>query len=184
MSVVDLINYLRLKGPHDLESIPTASEEDAPPPGDELTDEEGDLEGVKDNPVKIDPRVEVDPMGDLSVEEPMKEEDPEKDPEEDPSEGEPMEKENPREDPKRDSEENSEVSEGQLMGSEDLVEDREEERRNRTIQDEQTRGSKDLEEKINSLWNRAECEIEVTRWKWGRCGRMCKGTCPLDAPNQ
>jgi len=31
MSVVDLINYLRLEGPYDLEHIPTASEEDAPP---------------------------------------------------------------------------------------------------------------------------------------------------------
>jgi len=32
MSVVDLINYLRLEGPHGLEHIPTISEEDAPPP--------------------------------------------------------------------------------------------------------------------------------------------------------
>jgi len=29
MSVIDLINYLRLEGPHDLERIPIASEEDA-----------------------------------------------------------------------------------------------------------------------------------------------------------
>jgi len=31
ISIVDLINYLRLKGPHSLEHIPTASEEDTPP---------------------------------------------------------------------------------------------------------------------------------------------------------
>ena len=37
MSVADLLNNLRLEGPHDLERITTASEEDAPPPGDELT---------------------------------------------------------------------------------------------------------------------------------------------------
>ena len=39
-------------------------------------------------------------------------------------------------------------------------------------------------EEINSLGNRAECEIGVNRWKWGRCGRMCSVTCPLDAPDQ
>jgi len=37
------------------------------------------------------------------------------------------------------------------MGREDLVQDQEEERRDRTIQGEQTRGSDDLEEEINSL---------------------------------
>jgi len=42
MSIVDLINYLRLERPHDLEHIPTASEEGAPPPRDELTNEEED----------------------------------------------------------------------------------------------------------------------------------------------
>jgi len=99
MSVVDLINYLRLETPHDLESVPTSSEEDAPPPGDELTEEEGDLEGVEDNPGDTNPRVEADPKGD-----PMEEEDP--------SERDLMEKENPEEDPKVDPEEDSEVSEG------------------------------------------------------------------------
>jgi len=41
-----------------------------------------------------------------------------------------------------------------------------------------------LEEEINSSWNRAECEIGVNRWKRGRCGQMCSGTCLLDAPDQ
>ena len=45
-----------------------ASEEDAPPPGDELTDEEGDLEGVKDNPIETDPGAEADLMGHPSAE--------------------------------------------------------------------------------------------------------------------
>ena len=31
MDIDDLIDYLRLEGPYDLERIPTASEEDAPP---------------------------------------------------------------------------------------------------------------------------------------------------------
>ena len=74
MSVVDLINYLRLEGPHGLESVPTTSEEDAPPLGNELTNEKGDLEGVEDNPVETDLGVKDDPMGDASAEEPMEEE--------------------------------------------------------------------------------------------------------------
>ena len=56
ISVVDLINYLRLERPHNLESVPTASEEDTSPPGDEFTEEEGDLEGVEDNPDETNPR--------------------------------------------------------------------------------------------------------------------------------
>ena len=129
MSVVDLINYLRLEGPHDLESVPTASEDDAPPPGDELTEEEEDLEGVEDNPDDTNPRVEADLMGDPRREELMEEEDPE----EDSSDEDPMEEEDPKEDPEVDPEEDSKVSEGQLMGSEDLMGDQEEERRDRTI---------------------------------------------------
>jgi len=135
MSVVDLINYLGPEGPHDLESVPTASVEDAPPPGDELPDEEADLERVEDNPVGTDPGVEADPIGDPSAEEPIEEEDQKEDPKEDPSDGEPMEEEDPDKDLKRDPEEDSEVSEGQLKTIEDLVEDQEEERRNRTVQD-------------------------------------------------
>ena len=41
MSVVNLINYLRLEGPHDLERMPTASEEDAPSPGEGDSKKEG-----------------------------------------------------------------------------------------------------------------------------------------------
>ena len=31
---------------------------------------------------------------------------------------------------------------------------------------------------------RSELEIRVSPWRRGRCGRMCKGMCPFDAPNQ
>jgi len=70
------------------------------------------------------------------------------------------------------------------MGSEDRIEDLEEEREDHTIQDEQARGPEDLEEETDSLWYRAECEIGMNSWKSGRCGRMCRGTCPLDVPDQ
>ena len=134
MSVVGLINYLRLEGPHDLECVPTASGEDAPPPGDELTYDEGDPKKEGDGPIEMGPREQPDPEQDQSEEEPMEEEDSEEDPserepmeeedpkedpedlEEDPSEREPMEEE----DPEEDLEEDSKVNEGQLMGSKDL----------------------------------------------------------------
>jgi len=113
---------LRLEGPHDLESVPTASEEDAPPPDNELTEQEGDLEGVEDNPGETNPMVEADQKGD-----PMEEEDPNEGPKEDLeeglSEGDPMKEEDPEENLEVDSEEDSEVSEGQLMGSEDPMGD-------------------------------------------------------------
>jgi len=80
MSVVDLINYLRLEGPHDLEHIPMASEEDAPPSGDELTDEEGDSKEEGGDPAEARLREEADPEGNPSEREPMEEEDPKEDP--------------------------------------------------------------------------------------------------------
>ena len=52
------------------------------------------------------------------------EEDPEEDPEEDLSKGDPMEEEDSEENPKVDPEEDSEVSEGQLMGSKNLIGER------------------------------------------------------------
>jgi len=53
MSIVDLINYLRLEVPHDLERIRTANEKDALPPGDELLDEEGDFKEEGDDPTEV-----------------------------------------------------------------------------------------------------------------------------------
>ena len=128
MSVVDLINYLKLEGPHDQECITTVGEEDAPPPRDELIDEEGDSKNEGDVPTEAGPVEEEDPDEDPNKEEPMEEEDHEKDPseeepmeEEDPGDGEPMEEE--------DAEEDSEVSEGKLIGSEDLEGDYSESKR-------------------------------------------------------
>ena len=55
MSVVDLIDYLRSEGPHDQEHISTASDEDAPPLVDELTDEEGDSKDKGDTSTEVGP---------------------------------------------------------------------------------------------------------------------------------
>lgn len=52
MDIEDLINYLRLEGSHDLEHIPVASEEDAPPPADEFTDEDGGPKEEGDDPTE------------------------------------------------------------------------------------------------------------------------------------
>jgi len=76
--------------------------------GDELTNEEGDSKDEGDAPTEAGPIEEGDPEEDPSEEEPMEEEDPK----EDLSEEEPMEEEGPEED--------SEVSEGKLMGRDDL----------------------------------------------------------------
>ena len=106
MSVVDLINYLRLKGPHDQEHIPTASEEDALPPGDEFTDEEGDFKDERDASAEAGSVEREDHEEDPIEEEPMEKEDPE----EDPSEEEPIEEEGPEED----------INEEERMEEEDL----------------------------------------------------------------
>jgi len=52
------------------------------------------------------------------------------------------------------------------------------------MQDDQTKGPKSLGEEIDSVEKRCESETGVTRWKQGRCGRMCRSTYPLDAPDQ
>ena len=108
----------------------------------------------------------------------MEEEDPEDDPEEDLSEGELMEEEDPEEDP----EEDSKVSEGQLMGNEDQGE----ERREFIMQDDQIGRPESLGVEIDSdsVKRRGKVVTGMTRWKQGKFGRMCRGTCPLDAPDQ
>jgi len=105
----------------------------------------------------------------------MEEEDPVEDPEGDPSEMEPIEEH----DLEEDSEEDSEVSEGQLMGSEDQGE----ETREFIMQDDQTGGPESLGVEIdsNSAKSRGEFLTGMTHWKLGRCGRMCRDNCSLDA---
>ena len=95
------------------------------------------------------------------------------------------------------------MSKGQLLGSEDLRRDpskyeteqiegenprgdHEEEKREFIMQGDQTRGPESLGVKIDSDSVKTESEFVtgMTRWKRGRCGGMCKGTCPLDAPDQ
>ena len=168
----DLLDYLRMEGSHDLDFLPIASEEDAPSKAEESTDDEGDYGEVKSVPMEVSSKEGEDYGGSTEEGETREKEDPE----EDPREGSPVGEEDPDDD--------SEVSEGQLMGSEDCVEDWEEEREDHTIQDEQARGPEDLEEEIDFLWYRAGCEIGMNRRKRSRCGRMCRGTCPLDVPDQ
>ena len=88
----ELVDYLIDIGPYDEPPTPDSGDANPPPPVEEDTDEEGDPMG------KEDPE-----------EDPMEEEDPEEDPEE-----------YPEEDPEEDPEGDSEVSEGQLISSEDL----------------------------------------------------------------
>ena len=85
-------------------AFPTASEDDALPLGDELSDEEGGSKEEEDNPSEAGPIEDEDPEEDPNKREPMEEEDPE----EDPSKEEPMEEEDLEEGP----EEDFEVSEG------------------------------------------------------------------------
>jgi len=70
ISVVDLINCLRLEGPHNIERIRTVSEEDAPTPGDELTDEGGGSKEEGDDSTEAAPIKEADPEEDPSEGEP------------------------------------------------------------------------------------------------------------------
>jgi len=118
---------------------------------------------------------EEDLDGDSSEREPMKEENPDEDPEEDPSRGEPIEEEDPEEDPK----ENFKVSEGQLIGSEDLEVDSSEREtehiekenpdgdqeggREFTGQDDQTREPESLGKEIDSMEKRGTFETGMTR---------------------
>ena len=91
------------------------------------------------------------------------------------------------------------MSEGELMVSEDLegdiseskVEalerenpkvDKKEGRMEFTIEVDQVRGPEVLsDEEIDLVRKRREHGTGVTRWKWDRCGRMCRGPCLLDA---
>ena len=52
------------------------------------------------------------------------------------------------------------------------------------MQDDQTKGPESLGEEIDSVEKRSKSETRMTHWKRGRCGRMCRGACPLDALDQ
>ena len=54
--------------------------------------------------------------------------------------------------------------------------DQKEKRREFVMQDDQTRGPEGLAEKMDSVEKRGESETGVTRWRLGRCDRMCRGT--------
>jgi len=78
MSVIELVDYLRDKGPYDLPPSPTACQEDSPP----LEDNTSEEEPIKD---EGEPMEGEDPEENHSggEEEPREEEDPEEDPSED-----------------------------------------------------------------------------------------------------
>ena len=63
---------------------------------------------------------------------------------------------------------------------EDLLED--EEPNEEPLEEEEPAEEKLIEEDLEEGPVEKELGLEVTRWKWGRCGRMCRGTCPMDAP--
>ena len=86
------------------------------------------------------------------------------------------------EDLKRDSSEcETEQAEGESPGG-----DHEKDRREFIIQDDQTEGPESLGLEIDSDYvkRNGEFVIRTTCWKRGRCSRMCRGTCPLDTPEQ
>jgi len=89
----DLLDYLRMEVPHDLDYLPTASEEDAPPPVEESRDDEGDYRDLKSAPMKVGSGEGGDYRGSTRGGDTRKKEDPEGDPEEDP--------EDPRKTPRR-----------------------------------------------------------------------------------
>ena len=104
------------------------------------------------------------------------------------------------EDLEGDPEEDSKVSEGQLedlkgdsseceteqIKGENPGGDHEEEKREFIMQDDQTRGPESLGAEIDSdsTKRRDEFVTGIICWKRGRCSRMCRGTGPLDTPDQ
>ena len=76
--------------------------------------------------------------------------------------------------------------------TQDLEEELEEEHKQESLEDEkpkeETLKGKDpeeeplVEEDLDEDLVAKQPEPEVTRWKQGRYGGMCQGTCPMDAP--
>jgi len=74
MSVIDLMDYLRLEGSYGQVHLPIANEGDAPPPRGESSDEGGNPTEEGGTSIEEEPMEEEDPNE--SEEEPMEEEDP------------------------------------------------------------------------------------------------------------
>jgi len=60
MDIIDLLNYLSLEGPGDKDLVPNASEEDAPPLGDESANEGEAVDKGEDT--EKEPNKEEEPM--------------------------------------------------------------------------------------------------------------------------
>ena len=52
------------------------------------------------------------------------------------------------------------------------------------VEVDEIRGPEVSSDEIDPVGKRGEFETEVTRWKRGRCGQICRGICPLDAHDQ
>ena len=101
----------------------------------------------------------------------MEEENLKKDPSDE--EGEPIEEEDAKEDPSEDEEEPMEEDdftkgEVEFIENDDLVEE--------------PAGNED--KGLELAEGRSEPETMMFPWGRKRCGRMCRGMCPLDAPSQ
>jgi len=72
------------------------------------------------------------------------------------------------------------------MEEEDPTEEKdpEEDPEEELLEEEDPKEEQLIEEDLDEDPVEEELEPEVTRWKGGRCGRMCHGTCPMDAPVQ
>jgi len=180
MTLNELVDYLIDLGPYEEPPTPDSEEATPPPSLEEYTKEsENEREPMAEEyreDSEDEGESEEDSEEDPLEEEERMEEDPEEDPKKDPEE-------DPEEDPKEDPEGGSEISEGQLMSAKDLEGDQGEEERNHPAQDNQASSLREVEQRTNSLWGRAEREVGMNCWKRGKCGRMYRATCPLDNPN-
>jgi len=149
-------------------SLPTASEEDTPPLGDEVSEgeaaeKEGNLMVKGSNSVE-----EEDPTRDEKEGEPIEEECPKKHLNEE--EKEPIEEEDPEEDPSEDEEE--------PMEEDDSTEEEEEFIEEGGLEEE-PEGNED--KGVEPAEERSEYKIITFPWRQRKCGRMCREECPLDA---
>jgi len=163
MTLNELVDYLIDVGPY--EEPPTPDFEDTTPPLSLAEDTE-------ESEDEREPRVEE--YREDSEDEGESEEDPEEDHIEEVEPIEEYPEEDPEEDPDEDLEQepkgDSEINEGQMMSGEDLEGDQGEAERNHPAQDEQASSSREVEQRINSLWGRAEREVGMNHCRRGNCG--------------
>ena len=82
-----------------------------------------------------------------------------------------------------DLEEDFSESKTKALKRENSEEDQEERRMEFIVEVDQMRRPKILSDEIDPMRKRGESETGLTCWKRGQCGQMCRGTCPLNAPD-